>query len=439
MLTCPNTRWPTGESRHSYDLRLCTGGDVVYGVCGSAEKSSNDGRAPAAGPAAAAPSGAALEALEALLIATAPVEVVCVGQLSSTTRRLLLNYASSAPGCRIETLDEGQLVKQWGQEQEKRGSEVQAAGEEEAEEQGGQAPSAGKGKAAGKGGARGKGKGQGSKSNHGKGSNKGIDAGPGEGVRGGAAKEVQQPQGWELLAASRCGLAAFFGCESGGGGASGGGSGAYGTGGEEAGPSRTSASAALGSFVSTLPPAVVLATWAAVVHLQPFGLTSVLRVARCWRPLSPDTPAPPPSTSSPSSLAPSHAPRAAEPPRQAGDSARQPQHRAPLLPEMALGANALRQLEVMAVAGDDGAGGGGGGGGGATLLRLLDRTHTPFGARLLRRWLVRPLCRRDLILRRQEAVAELLNAGGLGPRAGHWATSCAVQVLPWSSTCRYCV
>ncbi|GIL42502.1 hypothetical protein Vafri_461, partial [Volvox africanus] len=82
---------------------------------------------------------------------------------------------------------------------------------------------------------------------------------------------------------------------------------------------------------------------------------------------------------------------------------------------MTLGPNALRQLEIVSAAEADG--GGGGAGGAGTLLGLMDRTHTAFGSRLLRRWLVRPLCRRDLIIRRQEAVSELLEAaqGGSAP------------------------
>ena len=42
---------------------------------------------------------------------------------------------------------------------------------------------------------------------------------------------------------------------------------------------------------------------------------------------------------------------------------------------------------------------------GATLLSVLDRTVTPMGARLLREWILRPLCRIDAIVERQDAVA----------------------------------
>lgn len=42
---------------------------------------------------------------------------------------------------------------------------------------------------------------------------------------------------------------------------------------------------------------------------------------------------------------------------------------------------------------------------GATLISVLDRTVTPMGARLLREWVLRPLCRIDPIVERQDAVA----------------------------------
>jgi DNA mismatch repair protein MutS len=44
----------------------------------------------------------------------------------------------------------------------------------------------------------------------------------------------------------------------------------------------------------------------------------------------------------------------------------------------------------------------------ATLIDVIDETQTPMGTRLLRRWLMRPLVRREPIWQRQEAVAELL-------------------------------
>jgi DNA mismatch repair protein MutS len=47
------------------------------------------------------------------------------------------------------------------------------------------------------------------------------------------------------------------------------------------------------------------------------------------------------------------------------------------------------------------------GGEGTSLLQILDRTHTPMGARLLRNWLLAPLAQLPAILDRQQAVAEL--------------------------------
>jgi DNA mismatch repair protein MutS len=44
-----------------------------------------------------------------------------------------------------------------------------------------------------------------------------------------------------------------------------------------------------------------------------------------------------------------------------------------------------------------------------SLISILDKTETPMGGRLLKKWLVRPLKKLDGILQRQEAVAELLS------------------------------
>jgi DNA mismatch repair protein MutS len=49
----------------------------------------------------------------------------------------------------------------------------------------------------------------------------------------------------------------------------------------------------------------------------------------------------------------------------------------------------------------------------ATLIEVLDETQTPMGARLLRRWLLRPLVQPERIWQRQDAVAELLAAASL--------------------------
>jgi DNA mismatch repair protein MutS len=49
----------------------------------------------------------------------------------------------------------------------------------------------------------------------------------------------------------------------------------------------------------------------------------------------------------------------------------------------------------------------------ATLIDVIDETQTPMGARLLRRWLLRPLVQAARIWERQEAVAELLEQPGM--------------------------
>ena len=60
-----------------------------------------------------------------------------------------------------------------------------------------------------------------------------------------------------------------------------------------------------------------------------------------------------------------------------------------------------------------------------TLLGVLDRTATPMGARLLRRWLLAPLTRRDEIDERLDAVAAAA-ADGIG-RAMLRSTACATS------------
>lgn len=42
-----------------------------------------------------------------------------------------------------------------------------------------------------------------------------------------------------------------------------------------------------------------------------------------------------------------------------------------------------------------------------TLLEILDHTHTAMGARLLRRWLERPLTDVNRIIQRQDGIEEL--------------------------------
>ncbi|RNA64593.1 DNA mismatch repair protein MutS [Prosthecochloris sp. ZM_2] len=51
-----------------------------------------------------------------------------------------------------------------------------------------------------------------------------------------------------------------------------------------------------------------------------------------------------------------------------------------------------------------------------SLLQVIDRTRSPMGARLLRRWLLHPLKRADAIEARLEAVGELLQQGVLRQR-----------------------
>ena len=53
-----------------------------------------------------------------------------------------------------------------------------------------------------------------------------------------------------------------------------------------------------------------------------------------------------------------------------------------------------------------------------SLLQVLDRTATPMGARLMRRWLLTPLRTREEIECRLDAVQELTNARLRGDVAG---------------------
>ncbi|KAL3677727.1 hypothetical protein R1sor_020683 [Riccia sorocarpa] len=68
-------------------------------------------------------------------------------------------------------------------------------------------------------------------------------------------------------------------------------------------------------------------------------------------------------------------------------------------PYMLMDAAALENLEVLENNRDGGVAG--------TLLGHLDSCVTPYGRRLLRQWLVRPLIRVDTVVKRQEAVCEL--------------------------------
>ena len=58
----------------------------------------------------------------------------------------------------------------------------------------------------------------------------------------------------------------------------------------------------------------------------------------------------------------------------------------------------LSNLDILAVSG----------GQAGTLLKQLDHTVTPFGKRLLRRWLCAPLVQVPDIVARQDAVQELM-------------------------------
>ncbi|HEX7049273.1 MAG TPA: DNA mismatch repair protein MutS [Longimicrobiales bacterium] len=76
---------------------------------------------------------------------------------------------------------------------------------------------------------------------------------------------------------------------------------------------------------------------------------------------------------------------------------------------MALDEMTRRNLELVEPLRADAVAGGRAG----TLIEVVDETLTPMGARLLRRWLLRPLVVADAIWRRQEAVAELVDAVGV--------------------------
>ncbi|XP_022140857.1 DNA mismatch repair protein MSH3 isoform X2 [Momordica charantia] len=67
--------------------------------------------------------------------------------------------------------------------------------------------------------------------------------------------------------------------------------------------------------------------------------------------------------------------------------------------EMSLSGNTLKQLEVLKN-NDDGSETG-------SLLQSMNHTLTIFGSRLFRQWITHPLCDRDMIIARQEAVSEI--------------------------------
>ncbi|XP_077241803.1 homolog of DNA mismatch repair protein MSH3 isoform X2 [Tasmannia lanceolata] len=73
--------------------------------------------------------------------------------------------------------------------------------------------------------------------------------------------------------------------------------------------------------------------------------------------------------------------------------------------EMSLSANALQQLEILKNNSDGSESG--------SLLRAMNHTCTAFGSRLLRHWVTHPLCDRNSICARLDAVSEI--AESMGP------------------------
>ncbi|XP_074557453.1 DNA mismatch repair protein MSH3 [Curcuma longa] len=78
--------------------------------------------------------------------------------------------------------------------------------------------------------------------------------------------------------------------------------------------------------------------------------------------------------------------------------------------EMTLSANTLHQLEVLANNCDGSLQG--------SLFQVMNHTLTAFGSRLFRHWVTHPLCDRNLILARLDAVSEIAESMGLcmGPK-----------------------
>ncbi|XP_073118663.1 DNA mismatch repair protein MSH3 isoform X2 [Henckelia pumila] len=74
--------------------------------------------------------------------------------------------------------------------------------------------------------------------------------------------------------------------------------------------------------------------------------------------------------------------------------------------EMALSANALHQLEVLKNNSDGSECG--------SLLHCMNHTLTIFGSRLFRHWVTHPLCHRNMICARLDAVSEILGSMGFG-------------------------
>ncbi|KAL2556054.1 DNA mismatch repair protein MSH3 [Forsythia ovata] len=74
--------------------------------------------------------------------------------------------------------------------------------------------------------------------------------------------------------------------------------------------------------------------------------------------------------------------------------------------EMTLSANALQQLEVLKSNSDGSESG--------TLFQCMNNTLTTFGSRLLRHWVTHPLCDRNMIYARLDAVSEIIESMGSG-------------------------
>ncbi|MBW3670447.1 MAG: DNA mismatch repair protein MutS [Acidobacteria bacterium] len=85
---------------------------------------------------------------------------------------------------------------------------------------------------------------------------------------------------------------------------------------------------------------------------------------------------------------------------------------------LGLDAATLRNLEVFEVRESDGSPK-------ATLWGVMNATRTAMGGRMLRRWMARPLCDRDAIFDRHDAVAELMRNGALLDRMSSTLASIA--------------
>ncbi|KAL6291484.1 hypothetical protein ACE6H2_008994 [Prunus campanulata] len=113
--------------------------------------------------------------------------------------------------------------------------------------------------------------------------------------------------------------------------------------------------------IMNMPNLAVQALALTVRHLKQFGLERILHLGASFRPLSSST-------------------------------------------EMTLSANALQQLEVLKNNADGSESG--------SLLQSMNQTLTIFGSRLLRHWVTHPLCDRNMICARLDAVSEIAESMG---------------------------